>query len=137
MRIVLAGEPRGKGRPRFAPQTGRAYTDANTRNYESQLAWAAQTAMRGDAPLLGPLRVTVTAFVSIPKSFSRKKYEAAREGDLRPTTKPDADNIAKMLDALNKIVWQDDSQIVRLVVEKFYSESPRLEIDINILTDCF
>ena len=137
MKIVLLGEPRGKGRPRFAPQTGRAYTDADTRNYESKLAWAAQVKMGGAPPLLGALRVTVSAFVSIPKSFSAKKQAAAIEGDIRPTTKPDADNIAKMLDALNKIVWNDDSQIVRLVIEKFYSEQPRLEIQIDILTDCF
>ena len=93
--------------------------------------------MRSAAPLLGALRVKVSAFVSIPKSFNKKKQAAAIENIIRPTTKPDADNIAKMLDALNKIVWNDDSQIIRLVIEKFYSEQPRLEIQIDILTDCF
>jgi hypothetical protein len=55
----------------------------------------------------------------------------------RPTTKPDADNVAKLLDALNKIVWADDAQIVALHVFKHYSDRPRIEIAItplNVLT---
>jgi Holliday junction resolvase RusA-like endonuclease len=36
--------------------------------------------------------------------------------------------MAKVIDALNGIVWRDDSQVVSLTVEKFYSARPRLEL---------
>ena len=56
------------------------------------------------------------------------------EETIRPLVKPDLDNIAKMiLDSLNKIAYKDDNQIVRLVIEKFYSEEPRVEIEITEL----
>ena len=40
--------------------------------------------------------------------------------DLR---KRDSDNISKvLLDSLNKIIWDDDVQLYRIIVEKVYSE---------------
>ena len=53
------------------------------------------------------------------------------KGDLRPIKKPDCDNIAKIiLDALNGIAFHDDSQIVTLEVFKYYSERPKVYVDI-------
>ena len=57
------------------------------------------------------------------------KGPLAESGALRPITKPDADNFAKVIDALNGIVWPDDNQVVELTVEKFYSTRPRLEMN--------
>lgn len=52
--------------------------------------------------------------------------------ELRPTKKPDLDNVIKsILDALNKVAYHDDTQIVSLSMEKFYSDSPRVEVTIN------
>ena len=43
-------------------------------------------------------------------------------GKLKPCKKPDADNIAKVVsDALNGIVYEDDSQICDLNVKKLYT----------------
>ncbi|WP_334299865.1 RusA family crossover junction endodeoxyribonuclease [Anaerobutyricum hallii] len=51
---------------------------------------------------------------------------------MRPTKKPDLDNVIKsILDALNKVAYHDDTQIVSLSMEKFYSDSPRVEVTIN------
>jgi Holliday junction resolvase RusA-like endonuclease len=48
------------------------------------------------------------------------------------TGKPDADNILKAVcDALNGIVWHDDSQVAFARVLKQYGEEARLEIDIE------
>jgi Holliday junction resolvase RusA-like endonuclease len=33
-------------------------------------------------------------------------------------------------DALNSVIWKDDSQVVDLVVSKWYSETPRVEVTI-------
>jgi Holliday junction resolvase RusA-like endonuclease len=124
----------GKGRPRFVRATGRTYTPAKTANYEAILAAAGIDAMihEGWHPLAGPLEVRVTAFMPIPRSWSRKKQQAALEGAIRPG-KPDADNILKTLDALNNIVWRDDAQIAEARVSKLYDAQPRLEIEVQKL----
>ena len=128
LRIVMAGEPVGKGRPRFSRATGRVYTPEKTARYEERLAWAAQAEMRGKELFTDALDVTIVAYMSLPASKPKKWQEAALLGLIRPTKKPDLDNFAKVMDACNKVVWLDDSQIVRLVVEKYYSPQPRMEI---------
>ena len=47
-------------------------------------------------------------------------------------TKSDWDNFHKLsMDAMNGLVWVDDSQIQKATVEKFYDKAnPRIEIDI-------
>ncbi len=47
---------------------------------------------------------------------------------MRPTVKPDWDNLGKVTDALNGIVWEDDKQVVDGQVIKYYDREPRLEI---------
>ena len=134
--IVLPGNPIGKGRPRVRVVTprGRApfatiYTPKETQDYELALAWAGKAAMRGQKPLEGPVGVEITAYMPVPASWSGKAKVAALMGTVRPTGKPDYDNIGKIAgDALNGIVWRDDSQIVQAVTRKLYAESPRLEI---------
>lgn len=129
--VSLAGLPRGKGRPRFsnAGQFVRVYTDAKTRAYEAALAKEGLSAMAPRQPLDEPLSVSVTAYMPIPASFSKAKRAAALAFDLMPTGKPDGDNFLKIaLDALNKIVWRDDSIIVSMQAIKCYSDRPRLEI---------
>lgn len=129
--IILAGAPMGKERVRFVKATGRTFTPERTVNYESRLAYAAQQAM-GDRPLLGgPLSVDVVAFMPIAESKPRKWKAAALAGEIRPTKKPDWDNFGKILDALNLVVWADDAQIVEGRVQKFYSDTPRMEIRVR------
>ncbi|QPF87006.1 RusA family crossover junction endodeoxyribonuclease [Bradyrhizobium genosp. L] len=128
--IELAGIPQGKGRPRFMRKTGHAYTPEKTRNYETNLRLAAQDAMHGANPIEGPLAVTVRALFPVPTSWSRKKQTAALEGSVRPTGRPDADNLMKVLDGLNEIVFRDDKQIVDGRVIKTYSARPALRIEV-------
>lgn len=149
IRIVLAGAPRGKGRPRFTgnpiqrtTKDGKswkqfAFPDKQTLTYESELRWAARIEMSDRAPLLGPLCVVMVASVPIPKSLSKARRAAAIEGRLRPITKPDWDNFGKVVDSLNKIVWDDDAQVVDGRVIKLYSEKPQMEIIVTELTDLF
>ena len=130
--IRMDGQPVGKGRPRFSRATGTVYTPEKTARYEERLAWAAQSVMAGKPLLTEALEVTVRAYLDIPKSKTKAFRAAALAGKIRPTSKPDGDNIAKMLDALNKVVWVDDSQIADLIVQKRYSDRPRLEIHILV-----
>ena len=49
-----------------------------------------------------------------------------------PVKKPDCDNIAKIvLDALNKIAYKDDSQVIELSVKKLYSEVAKVSVHIE------
>ena len=52
-----------------------------------------------------------------------------RDGLLRPTTKPDIDNVIKaVLDGLNGVAYADDSQVVALSASKCYSDDPRVVV---------
>jgi Holliday junction resolvase RusA-like endonuclease len=128
--IELAGEPKGKGRPRFALRTGHAYTPQTTASYEACLRHEAALAMANRQPLEGALRVQVSAYFGVPQSWSTKKREAALGGAIRPTKRPDWENVAKMLDAFNGVVWRDDAQVVSGLIEKFFSDRPRLRVEV-------
>lgn len=131
------GEIKGKGRPRFrnAGKFIQTYTDANTKNYEMSLKEAylqanQESYMNPDDPLLLRLQV----WQQIPKSVSKKKRQQMLDGDIRPTKKPDIDNILKsVLDSLNKVAFYDDTQIVMIMCSKFYSDMPRMKIFIDKL----
>lgn len=131
--IFLAGPPRGKGRPKFSTVNGRprGVTDAATRNYEAALRIAAQHVMGGRTLLAGALDVLIIATMGVPASWSQKKRAAALSGVERPTSKPDWDNLAKVTDALNGVVWGDDAAIADGTVRKRYGVAPGLLIEIR------
>lgn len=140
--FTIYGEPVAQGRPRAGKiQRGRLrgktilYDPEESRDYKTYLKLAASQ-QAPEKPLEGPLQLVVHIYRSMPKSFSKKKKAAAEAGEIRPTTKPDADNYLKgVSDAFNKIIWQDDSQIVSATVEKWYSEQPRIEVIVTKLTE--
>lgn len=134
IRIELAGPPMAKERVRVTRE-GHAYTPQRTVNYEAKLALAAQQVMAGRPLLDRPLRLTVVAFKDVPKSKPKRFAAAALAGLERPLTKPDADNYAKIVDALNLIVWTDDAIIVDMRSLKFFSDRPRMVIQVETFTD--
>ena len=79
--------------------------------------------------LVGALELNLTFCMPIPKSISKKKREHLHY----VTKKPDVDNLAKaVMDAINQVgIWEDDSQVSRLVVGKIYSDEPRCIISIR------
>jgi Holliday junction resolvase RusA-like endonuclease len=133
--FAVPGAPRGKGRPRTAVIHGRAqiYTDAKTRSEEGAIRSIAAGAMAaaGKQPFDGAVVLRLCAYRPIPSGFSQRKREAAERGEIVPITKPDADNYLKMVDALNGIIWRDDSQVVTAVIHKRYSDRPRLVVDVR------
>ena len=131
--ITLPGLPRGKGRPRFSARGGfaRAYTDAKTASYEGALRLAGAAVMAGRSPLTCALALEMVAVFPIPASWSRRKKAEAEQGIIRPTGKPDCDNLLKCIDGLNEIVWKDDAQIVRATITKVYGSNPELWISVR------
>lgn len=132
--IVLAGRPMGKERVKRG-QAGNAYTPERTVRFESRLAFEAQHVMNGRAPLGGPLTIDLVVLMPIPASKAAAWKRGALAGTIRPTSKPDYDNFAKILDALNMIVWVDDALVVRGTIEKWYSEQPMFAVRVSPLSD--
>ena len=131
--FTVDGVPVGKGRPKFARRGNfvTAYTPAKTKTYEEQVALVSRIAMKTENKTIcsSAIRVNMEIFVPIPKSWSKIKRTRALNGEEYPTTKPDADNVAKgVLDALNGIVFEDDKQVVGLFIVKRYSDRPRVEV---------
>lgn len=125
-KIIIEGEPKGKARPRVT-KAGITYTPQETVNYENwvKLCYRTQTKTTFE----GEVHARIDAYFQIPKSTSKKKAELMEEKEIRPTKKPDVDNIAKIiLDSLNGIAYKDDSQVVSCLVCKYYSEKPRVEV---------
>ena len=125
--ITIPGAPVAKGRVRVTG-SGTAFTPMKTVKFEGRVRDEAALAMQGKKPLSGPLCVRWTAYFAIPASWPAWKRGGALSGVVRHTSKPDADNLLKCKDALNGIVWLDDSQVVSASVTKEYSETPRTEI---------
>lgn len=141
VRIKVLGEPQGKGRPRFVarynPVTqksfGQAHTPDKTVVYENLIRteYSIQTG-NFRYPDDAMLDMRILAYYSIPKSASKKKRMMMLEGAIRPTKKPDMDNVMKVVaDSLNQIAYKDDTQIVDAQCRKFYSEEPRIEVIIR------
>lgn len=132
-KFTILGEPKGKGRPRFCRNTGHAITPKDTVNYETlvhmeYLEQCNELRFPDDAML----DMRIKAYYSIPKSASKKKRAAMLAGEIRPTKKPDMDNVVKIIaDALNQVAYRDDTQIVDCQCRKFYSENPRVEVTIK------
>lgn len=136
--ITIPGEPCAQGRPRFSTAGGfvKAYDPAKSRNYKAFVKLIAQEEMlaQGWRYTELPLAVTITAYMSIPSSKSKKFKQAAALGVERPTKKPDIDNIFKCVtDALSGIAYKDDKQIAAATVNKWYAEVPRVEVLIRII----
>lgn len=80
-------------------------------------------------------RKTVTAILhENGYTVSKKKRREMLEHRIRPTKKPDWDNIGKIVcDSLNLVAYHDDSAVVDAQVRKFYSETPRVDVMIKVV----
>jgi Holliday junction resolvase RusA-like endonuclease len=75
----------------------------------------------GGEVLEGPVSIKIVCWFERPKDHSKKRRQQREP----KTTKPDLDNVGKaILDALNEIAYNDDGQVYRLTVEKWYINEP-------------
>ena len=128
--FIIEGEPHGKGRHRTT-RTGHTYTPPKTVAYESKVKACYMERTIGEA-LHGPLKATIEAYYTIPKSRSKKAKEEMRKNLVRPTKKPDADNVSKsVLDALNGLAYKDDSSVVELIVNKYWADEGFVKVTLE------
>ena len=129
--FTVPGDPMGKARPRFSRKTRHAYTPTKTVNRETVIKLYARQAMAGRPAMRGAVKVSILATFPIPPSWPLRKRTEAAAGLLRPTVKPDWDNIGKLTDALNGVCWLDDKQVVDGRVVKVYGAQPSTRFEIE------
>jgi Holliday junction resolvase RusA-like endonuclease len=120
--------PQGSKRAVIHRSTGRAVVfddnSGNLRSWRSEIVSTARAELNGDAPDLGPVRVTMMFFLRQPK---RPKAPV-------PITKPDADKLARaVLDGMTDAgVFRDDAQVTTLTVRKRYTtEAPCVRVFVD------
>ena len=127
--VEVIGKAVAQARPRFTTRGGfaRAY-DTKSVAYHKDYFKLCVAQNRPPVPFLGPCRVKVEVFIAKPKSWSKKRTQAS--------TKPDADNLAKLcLDAMEGVVYKNDSQIVDLHVTKSLDALPRTFVRVEELDE--
>ena len=94
-------------------------------------AWRADIAsaakLAGCKPILDPIAITMRFRVKRPKSVKRDY----------PTVAPDLDKyIRGVNDGLTGVAFADDSQVIRIIASKEYSDTPGVDIEISEGFDC-
>ena len=126
--FTIHSEPITKARPRMNTNTGKAYTPSKTRMFEDFVALSYGNRHYFDDEYI---RIRLKFKFKVPKSYSKKKYQEAIEGKIRPT-KADIDNYIKaVLDGLNGKAFKDDRNIVGILAEKEFAEESCIEATIE------
>lgn len=137
----VEGKAVPQGRPRFTSRGGfpRAYDPKSSRDYKNHIAFEVSRRIheRGLSdifPFSGAGMLEVLEIRAVPSSWSAKKRDEALCGRIRATKKPDSSNVLKTVeDALNGILWKDDSQLIRSAGGKVYGAEPRIIITVSDL----
>lgn len=124
--FTIPGPPKGKARPKVTHAKNGAsvtYTPDATVAYEELVRARYTTEAKGYRfPDNAALRMEIEAYFPVPKSSSKRIKAGMLNGQIRPTKKPDTDNIIKIIcDALNGIAYKDDAQIVSNSIDKLYA----------------
>lgn len=131
----ITGDVQAQQRPRFS-RFGKHVTvrdPQESKDYKSFVRLVAAE-FAPETLITKEIKLTIDVYRKIPKSFSKKRHQLALNGELRPTTKPDIDNLAKGIkDGLSKVLWHDDSQVIELVARKWYSDNPRAVVTVEWL----
>ena len=120
MSFKVFGKPVPKARARIVSSGGRiwSFTPAKTKKYEKEVKQSAWYAMKKDGVLISskPFTLSVVFFGAHPRS--------------------DWDNLGKAVsDALNGMVWVDDSQVIGAYVSKVKCKKGDERTEITVVED--
>ena len=126
--IIVKGKVRGKARPRkgkhgfYTPNDTKSYEESIKREYIKQC----------NKKLDGPVEFILYIYKTKAK-FTKKEKALIEEDKCWCITKPDADNVAKLvLDVLNKTAYDDDNQVVKITAfKKWTLDDERIEFIIQ------
>ncbi len=130
----VPGVPIAKKRPRFTTINGHARAFNCQETEEGKFRWELLREWGQRTPLTGPLSITVTFEMPIPKGASKKQAARMAAKTVSHIKKPDLDNLVKFVkDCANGVLWQDDCQVVILKASKHYSATPGTYIHVREL----
>jgi len=114
VQLVVPGNPVPKARPRLGAHRN-VYTPRRTLEAEARLLGYLKAAYPRLRPATGPCAVALSFY-------------------LKTDRRVDADNLTKLvLDACNRRVWLDDSQVTDVRVQKFTRAAvPRTELSVYV-----
>lgn len=133
LEFTIDGKVQPQQRPRFSRQGGfvKTYDPPESARYKKHVAQVAEQHSLEEL-IDSPIKLTVDAYIEIPKSYTKKKRKQIEDGELLHIKKPDIDNMLKSItDGITGVLWTDDNLIVELIGRKHYSENPRAEIIIE------
>jgi len=140
--IDIPVEPQGQMRPRTrAIVKGKkafamAYKDKRQRLREERLMMFIKDHIPEGGPWTDPAVMTLYCFLPVPKSYSKARRERCLLGKEFPAKTPDLSNVMKMIeDCLNRLVFEDDKQIISSVLVKVYREKPGMRVVLDRVKD--
>jgi Holliday junction resolvase RusA-like endonuclease len=127
--IILDVVPVPKERPRVVknPKTDEVFgfTPARTKHFTKTVQIVVDHVMGGCNPIEGPVAFDMTFVMQVPKSWPKWKQQAALDGLIVPTGRPDMDNLEKaLLDAFNECLIVDDAFVIAREATKIYGLLP-------------
>ena len=134
--LIIPGSPIAKKRPKFYRRGDNVGTYNPSETEEGKWIKMVVDQLK-DWELLellrGPVSLELYFHMPITKSWPKYKIKALEEGKIfHHIKKPDLDNLIKFAkDCLNKIVWNDDSQVFKEFAIKQYSLKPETLISIE------
>lgn len=133
--------PVPKERPRVVkdPTTDKTfgYTPARTKHFTVEVARVINHVFGPRSPVEGPVRIDMTFVMQVPKSWPKWKREAAVDGLIAPTGRPDMDNLEKaLLDAFNETLIVDDAFVIERLARKIYGDVPQIMAHVEQTGQC-
>jgi len=111
--------PKGHTRPIITSD------NPNLKQWRALVAVAAGEAMVSRRSFDGAVLLRAWFYLPRPKSMARKVVQH--------TKRPDLDKLVRALkDAMKRVVWVDDSQVVALDVSKHYAINEPVGVDVRI-----
>lgn len=130
--FIVPGKPVGKARARYSPVNRRWYTPPSTADYEKEIATLAKAARPSCFDKCKPCELLITIRRKPPTRWKKSEKEDAIKKNMPVVSKPDIDNVIKIvMDALNGIAWEDDTQVYLVRANRFYDEKDEVGITVE------
>ena len=134
IQFIIPGKAQPQERPKFSRfgKGVRAIDPPKSRAYKELVKLVAWQ-NKPSEPIQEPIKLSVDIYIVPPKKYHTKPKQALiASGEMRPTTKPDIENLLKgIMDGMTGIIYRDDSLVVELVARKFYDMTPRAEVTVE------
>lgn len=124
----LTGKPFVQQRTRHCSKGGKMWVYNPSQKDMEMIQWQIRP-FAPETPLTGAIELTMAFFMPIPSCAGKALREQMINRVVLPTKPPDIDNMAYLVtNALKKIVYEDDDQVVALHCYKFYGATPKTVI---------